>query len=353
LAFGRGIYIRTPIRVLIVDDFVPWRNYLVAKLGENPALQVVECVSDGSEAVLKAADLHPDLILMDVNLPQLSGIKAAARIRGLSPGSKILFVSQDIDFEVALAALDAGGLGYVVKSDAENELLTAVEAVMSGKTFVSTLLASRDFSAVLGSQAPIRVRTEESIELPARRSMRNGTLGPSHEVEFYADDAAFLVRCTRFVGAALTNGNVVIVVMTPSHRNSLRQKLESEGCDVAGAMEHGRYRALEPSDVLSTFLVNDQPDADRFIKAAGDFIATALEAATGKHPRLALCGECAALLHAEGKAEAAIEMERLWNDLAAIHNVDSLCGYWIGHFRSEDQRPIFRRICAEHSAVCS
>jgi DNA-binding NarL/FixJ family response regulator len=127
----------------VVDDFVPWRNYLVAKLGENPALQVVGFASDGPEAVLKAAELRPDLILMDVNLPELSGIQAAARIRGLSPESKILFVSQNLDFDVALSALNAGGFGYVVKSDAESELLTAVEAMMSGKRFVSALLANR------------------------------------------------------------------------------------------------------------------------------------------------------------------------------------------------------------------
>jgi DNA-binding NarL/FixJ family response regulator len=143
LDFRSGVNIRAPIRVLVVDDFVPWRNYLVAKLGENPALQVVGCASDGSEAVLKAAELHPDLILMDVNLPELSGIEAAARIRVLSPESKILFVSQNPDFDVALAALDAGGLGYVVKSDAESELLTAVEAMMSGKRFVCARMANR------------------------------------------------------------------------------------------------------------------------------------------------------------------------------------------------------------------
>ena len=127
----------------MVDDFVPWRNYLVVKLGENAALQVVGFASDGAEAVLKAAELHPDLILMDVNLPELSGIQAAARIRWVSPESKILFLSQILDFDVALAALDSGGLGYVVKSEAENELLTAVETVMSGKRFVSALLANR------------------------------------------------------------------------------------------------------------------------------------------------------------------------------------------------------------------
>ena len=337
----------------MIDDFVLWRNYLVTKLGENPALQIVGLASDGPQAVLKAAELHPDLILMDVSLPELSGIQAAAGIRALSPESKVLFVSQILDFDVALAALNAGGLGYVVKSNAESELLTAVEAVMSGKRFVSALLASQDFAGVLGPQAPIRPRSEGNIELSARPLVRNNTIGHSHEVAFYGDDDSFLIRCTRFIGAALGNGDAVTVIMTPSHRNRLRQKVESEGCDIAAAMQQGRYVALEPSDVLSTFLVNGQPDAARFMKAAGDLIATALNAATGKRPRVAVCGESAAVLHADGKAEAAVEMERLWNELANVYDVDSLCGYPIERFRGKGQGPIFQRICAEHSAVYS
>ncbi|HSY66492.1 MAG TPA: MEDS domain-containing protein [Terriglobales bacterium] len=225
--------------------------------------------------------------------------------------------------------------------------------VMSGERFVSALLASHDFTGVLGSQAPVRPRIEEGIEISRRPFMRDKPFGRSHEVEFYGDDAPFLIRYTGFIRTALANGDAVIVVMTASHRNSLRRKLESEGCDVSDAMERGSYVALEPSDVLSTFLTNGEPDAERFVKAASDFLSTALNAATGKHPRVAVCGECAALLHAEGKAEAAFEMERLWNELASTYNVDSLCGYPIERFRGKEQGPVFQRICAEHSAVYS
>ena len=251
----------------MVDNFVPWRNYLITKLEENPALQIVGVASDGSDAVLKATELHPDLILMDINLPELSGIKAAARIRDLSPESKILFVSQNLDFDVVLAALDAGGLGYVVKIDAESELLTAVEVVISGRIFVSAALASQDFAGVLGPQAPIWSRSEGSIESSERPLIRNNTIGHCHEVEFYGGDESFLIRCSRFIGAALVNGDAVITIMTSSHHNRLRQKLESEGYDVAEATQQGRYVAMELSDLLSIFLVNGQPDAGRFLKA--------------------------------------------------------------------------------------
>jgi CheY-like chemotaxis protein len=337
----------------VVDDFEPWRNYLVAKLAENPALEIVGLASDGPEAVLKATELHPDLILMDINLPELSGIQAATKIRGLSPESKILFVSQNLDFDVALAALNAGGFGYVVKSDAESQLLTAIEAVMSGEKFVSALLASHDFAGVLGPQTSIRPRLADTVEIPARRVMRNGPFGHSHEVEFYGNDESFLIRCARFIAAALENGDAAISIVTDSHGNRLRQKLESEGWDVAALVEQRRYLVMKPAELASILLVDGQPDAAHFLKTGGELIATALKAAKGKHPHVAVCGECGSVLHAEGKAEAAIELERAWNQLASMYNVDSLCGYSIERFRSEEQTPIFQRICAEHSAAYS
>jgi len=100
-------------------------------------LRIVGVASDGLEAIQKAGELQPDLILLDVGLPKMNGIEAARRIRVVAPQSKILFLSQEIDVEVAQAALSEGGHGYVVKSDAGYELSAAVEAVMQGKKFVS------------------------------------------------------------------------------------------------------------------------------------------------------------------------------------------------------------------------
>jgi DNA-binding NarL/FixJ family response regulator len=104
-------------------------------------LQVVGVASDGLEAVLKAEKLQPDLILLDIGLPKLDGIEAARHIRKIAPGSKIIFLTQEIDRDVARTALDAVGHGYVVKSDADGELFAAVEAVILGKKFVSARLA--------------------------------------------------------------------------------------------------------------------------------------------------------------------------------------------------------------------
>jgi DNA-binding NarL/FixJ family response regulator len=130
------------LRILVADDSATWTSYLVAKLGENSNLCVVGVASDGLEAVQKAGELRPDLILMDINLPKMSGIQAVRKIREMFPESRILFVSQILDRDIVRAALAAGGTGYVAKLDAETDLFNAVAAVMVGKCFLSSQIAS-------------------------------------------------------------------------------------------------------------------------------------------------------------------------------------------------------------------
>jgi DNA-binding NarL/FixJ family response regulator len=138
---GRAGLDTSSIRVLVVEDYEPFRQYLSSTLGRRPELQIVCEVSDGLEAVHRAEQLHPDLILLDIWLPTLNGLEAARRIRKLSPESKILIVSQESSADLAQEALSFGALGYVVKGHAGSELLAAVEAVCQGGRFVSAGLA--------------------------------------------------------------------------------------------------------------------------------------------------------------------------------------------------------------------
>lgn len=128
------------VRVLVVDDYEPFRRFVCLTLKRRPDLHVIAEASEGSEAAHKAEELQPDLILLDVGLPILNGIDVARRIRKLSPESKIIFVSQESSADVVQEAFRSGALGYVVKIDAGSELLTAVEAVLRGKRFVSAKL---------------------------------------------------------------------------------------------------------------------------------------------------------------------------------------------------------------------
>ena len=145
----------------------------------------------------------------------------------------------------------------------------------------------------------------------------------------------------------------LIVVATESHRDSLLSRLQAYGLDIGAAIEQGRYISLDAADTLSTFMLNDMPDPVRFLKLLGNLIATAAKAAKGEQARVAIFGEMCHLLWAQGNAEAAIQVEKLGNQLAKTYDVDILCGYSLGSVQGGMDSHIFQRICAEHSAVHS
>lgn len=132
--------------ILLVEDFESWRRFVSSTLKHSPTLQIVGEVSDGLEAVRRAHELQPDLIVLDIGLPNLNGVEAARRIREVSPNSRILFLTENYSPDIVAAALSAGAKGYIVKSDAGNELLAAVETVLQGGRFVSARLACHELS---------------------------------------------------------------------------------------------------------------------------------------------------------------------------------------------------------------
>jgi DNA-binding NarL/FixJ family response regulator len=328
------------ISVLVVDDFEPFRQFLSSSLRNTSNGFVCWEASDGLEAVHKAEELQPDLILLDIGLPKLNGIRAARQIAKVSPGSKILFVSQESSADVVQEAFRAGGLGYIVKTDAVCQLLTAVNAVLRGGSFVGSRFDGHEFTGAS------HVRVSDG----ARQKMQSAR---RHEAQFYSDDEGFLESFTRFIDSALRAGNAVIVLATESHRNKLLLRLQGRGLDVAAAIEQGRYVSLEAAGTLATVMVNDRLDRPRFLKLTGEIVAKAARAVKGENGRVAACGECASLLWAQGNAEAAVLLEHLWDEFAQLHGLDVLCGYVLNSFQREQENSIYERICAEHSAVSS
>jgi DNA-binding NarL/FixJ family response regulator len=128
------------LSVLIVDDFDPWKRFVADLLKRASDEFVCTFASDGLEAIRKAEELRPDVIMMDVALRWLNGIEAARHIRRLVPEAKLLFVSSVSDPETVRAALRAGGRGYVLKSDAHESLLPGLGAVLLGRYFLSASL---------------------------------------------------------------------------------------------------------------------------------------------------------------------------------------------------------------------
>ena len=130
-------------RVLVVDDLELFRTFVSSILKQQPGYEIVGEAADGLEAVQKAREYQPDLVVLDLNLPELNGIEVAQRIRLCSPHSRILLLTANKDSELALCAFDAGVLGYVLKIDAVRDLPVAAKEVLSGRRFVSRRLGDQ------------------------------------------------------------------------------------------------------------------------------------------------------------------------------------------------------------------
>lgn len=129
-------------RILLVDDFERWQHLVLWLLESEPDLQIISTAVAGTEAVQKAEELQPDLILMDLSLPGMNGIEATRQIRIASPGSKVLFLTVHSEPDIVQAAFDVGASGYVLKSDFRVDLLPAVRAVLLGQKFISRSLTN-------------------------------------------------------------------------------------------------------------------------------------------------------------------------------------------------------------------
>lgn len=319
------------LRILVVDDFEPWRRFVSSTFRKQKDLQILLEVSDGLEAVYRGEDLRPDLVVLDIGLPTLNGIKAGRRIREVSPNSKILFLSEQNSPDIAEAALEAGGAGYVIKSDAGRELLAAVKAVREGQRYISTRLVGQVFCAT-----PDGDTSQDSSR---------------HELQVYRNDAAFLEGFAKFIAGGLNAGNAVVAIATETHRQGLFQKLETQGFDLGALIRSGSYTSIDVYETLSLFMPDDQPDPARLGHAVSRFVKTASKAPAGGTRRVTACGECAPLLWSEGKLDAALRVEELWDEAAHKYGLNTLCGYLSGALEDEQGHEIFQKISSLHSAA--
>lgn len=131
------------IRILIADDHPVVRDGLAAILGTQPDFVVIATAADGQEAVRLAAELKPDIVLLDLEMPELDGVQALARMRAASPAIRALvFTAFDTD-ERILGAVRAGAQGYLLKGAPREELFRAVRVVSQGGSLLQPVVASR------------------------------------------------------------------------------------------------------------------------------------------------------------------------------------------------------------------
>jgi DNA-binding NarL/FixJ family response regulator len=136
--FGLGECVETKTkRIILVYDFVAWRNLLKTLLMVTAEWQVIGEATTGAEGLRLVHDLNPDLVLLDVFLPDVNGFDFARQLQELVPNIKIAFLTYEPSSEFANAALSTGALAYLLQSDVVSELLPALKAVFAGERFIS------------------------------------------------------------------------------------------------------------------------------------------------------------------------------------------------------------------------
>jgi signal transduction histidine kinase len=182
---------------------------------------------------------------------------------------------------------------------------------------------------------------------PAPRAEACGASVPEHFVQFYESDAALLESLEEFIGGGLLAGESCVVVATRPHVEGLEARLASLGLDLAAARAAGRYAALDADETLKKITAGGRPDRARFEDVAGGLVARAAEGGRG----VRVFGEMVALLCARGGYEEAVELEELWNGLAARHTFTLMCAYPLESFGGESLAGRLSEVCAGHARV--
>ena len=311
------------IRVLVVEDHQPFRRVICDLLQQRADLLIVGEAADGLDAIRQAEALRPDVVILDIGLPVLSGLEVAERIRAKVPDAKLMFVTNESSLEIVEQAFRNGANGYVYKPRVQRDVMPVLEAIIRGGRFVSGGLE--------------------------RIAQGDGLASHRHDVVFCSSDAVLIGAFSRFIAGELHEGNAVVAVVTAAHGRSLQSSLEASSVDVALAIRRQRYLPVNVSELLAKATVNGRPDPLRYLDAAEELLTEVTRRATDHHARIAACGEGTSTFWTDGHVESAIQLEHLWDELAMGRQMDVLCAYPVA-VRDESVLAV-RRLCAEHTVV--
>jgi len=282
-------------RIVVADDHAEMRQRIAALL--ELEFDVVATVADGQAAVEATRALHPDLVVLDIAMPVLNGLEAAAIIRGLPDPPRIVFSTGYDDPDFAEAALALGASGFVLKRNMF-ELVSVIHRALN-----------------------------------------------VHAVCFYEDAQSLARTVASFVGAGLAVHQPAVLIATRSHGEAILEQMTAMAFDPLKQMEQGDLVMLDAHEVLGRFMVDDMPDTVGF----ADTIAPIMDAAAGSGNRVIRAyGEMVDVLWNDDKKAGAVSLEVLWNHVIARRKLSLLCGYRLEGISSGDES---KRICNLHSHV--
>jgi DNA-binding NarL/FixJ family response regulator len=308
-------------RVLLADDYIPFLESVSRLLAA--AFDVVAIAGDGRQALDLARRLRPDVVVLDISMPDLNGFQTLEQLRRDGPETRVVFLTMHGDDELVVAAINAGAHGYVLKSRIHLDLISAIDHALAGRLFVPSLTS---LSTVAGI---------------------------GHTLQFHTNDSHFLDEVSQLVGATLRSGEQVVIVTSEATRIGVAQRLQARQMNLAMLAQRGQYVAQDSALALSQVMHDGRPDKERLAEIIRDLDRFRLTGPNGPRGRLTIFGDITVSLCRNGDFEAALELEGIWNELTRALPFFTVCSYPIDCFEHSEARNQLPNVCAEHSAVTS
>ena len=305
-------------RVLVADDYPQVLESVSGLLSTD--FDVVATATHGRQAVDLALRLQPDVVVLDVAMPEFDGFQAAHALRQQGSPARIVFLTMHRTDEFVSAAMSVGGHGYVLKSRIYSDLASAIDHAFDGRRFVPFLTS---LSTLVGGQ---------------------------HTVQFHMNNRYFLDEVSRFVGSALRSGEPVVVIAGEATRDGLAHRLHAQQLDLGRLASRGQFAAHDSAEGLSRVMHDGHPDRDVLTEMVDDLERTRVASAHRPDCRLTIVGDLNVSLCRSGDIEAAIEVERIWDELTSGLPFFTVCSYPVDCFERVGAE-LFGRVCAAHSAV--
>lgn len=328
----------TSTRILVVEDHEPFRKFIRTFLGQLEDFQLVGEAGDGVSAVRKCVELQPDLVLLDIGLPELNGLQVARQIRQLAPGSRIVFLTQESSSAIVHEALSLGAAAYVIKAHTASDLILAIIAAREGRQFVSS-----------GLDGSIRLNDPPSNVRGGNHTLfcAPANTAPHHKVDFYSDDLSFVKGIALCVQKSLEAGNAVLAIARELQSKRIIEALQASGLDAQSAIGAGRLVMQDTFELLAQFVSDGCVDRKRLLDASARVVEKLMRDNPGA--RITACGACAPALLDRGNLEGALEVERVWDEISLRYDMELLCGYIFTGFQRAEDLPGYREISAWHS----
>ncbi len=284
---------------------------------------VVATLTSGEAAVQSTLELNPDVVVLDIAMPGVGGLGAARLIRDRGLHPKIVFLTSFVDHDTVVAAFSLGASAFVPKPRMGLDLISAIELVLAGRTFLPSYRAARacDRSA-----------------------------GDRHDLQIYGEDGHLVALLADNFTDALGRGDAIVAVLSAAHEPMIDAGLTSRGLDVADLRRTGRYRTLDAQSALDSTMRDGVPDAASFAAVVGPLVDEAAAAAIGSPRHVMMYGEIAPILCADGRFEAARRLEQLADEFVAPRPLSLLCGYSVACVRAAGEH-VFATIAGAHAAV--